>query len=1472
MRPPPLLRPVLRLAPAVTLLAALAASPAFALPPPPHVPDALQPWVPWVLYANPELACADRAGERRCDWPGHLALDVTAETGTFTLDVWLDRPQSVALPGDKTAWPQHVLVDGQPALVQEEGGAPTVALPGGHSTVTGRFSWPRVPEVLALPDAIGGLKLTVLGQPIDMPRRDGAGRLFLQHQGGNVEDEEDSLSIVVARRVQDGVPLRVTTRLTLRVAGRPRDVVLGRLLPVGVRPTDAKAELPVQVAIDGAVRVHARPGTHTIDIEGVVATLQDTLGVPTLDAVLFEPQETWVWVPDESLRSVEVQGLQPIDPEHTQLAKEWKGGRTFLAAPGQTLVLQQTRRGEQAPPPNHVELERSLWLDLDGQGLTARDRLAGQVHQGWRLDVGPGVVLGRVAAGRQALLITQGAAQRAGVELREGKLDLEADSRRLGAPSELAIVGWDHDVQRLEATLHLPPGWELWGASGVDKMPQTWIDSWTLFDFFFVLMLAAGTGRLLGWGWGAVALFGLVLCHGRADAPEWLWLNVLAALALVRALPDSLFRRAVRIWHGVAVLLLLLALVPFAREELRHGVYPQAARGGPGALDGAGATGRNDSGIAQQALEALAENGGLGTEKNAAIAPAAPSAGAARTESEGVRYKLAQESPQQQALEVPQEIGSPDARNLPNQFIGQAFRSNDGKKLQRLSKGDSYGGWQRRKLQQVDPHAVVQTGPGVPRWQWSSWKLGFSGPVRKDHVVTLYLLSPGVGLVLAVLRVLLVALLGLRLLDLAGVRSVVRRFQDGAGPRAGMSAAVLAAAVQVAATLVVATLVVAGAPGFAWAQPVFPPRELLDDLADRLEAAQACNGPCLQCSAATLRIDGRAVTLEAEVHAQRDAAWSLPGPHDPLAWIDIALDGQPTRQLRREQGGLLTVRVPRGRHLISARGVLVDRPVVTVQLDAAGLPHQVVFRSADWGVDGLDPQGVPQNSLQLTRKSVDLARAATQGDADAGAAQDLPPFWRVERSLELGLPWQAHTRVVREGPADRPQLLKVPLLAGEAVITDGIHVEPGEGPLAGQRVAVVHLGRGVPTAEFDSELPLGSDVTLLAASGAAWTETWSLACSPIWRCEPAGLVPVHTRDPHDATLRPLYKPWPGERLAVHVVRPEGAPGQAVTIDRAAYRVVPGQRLLQATLDLDVRTSQGGRQRLVLPVGAEVQRIVVGGQPRALRPDGRKLALPLEPGGQSIRIEWQQPWERAAAERAPPLDLGGPAANVHVSIELGDERWLLWARGPDWGPAVLFWSHLALLALAALLLGRLRGLPLRTHHWLLLALGMSQVPAVAAAVVVGWFAALAARARWGTREPPIHPFWFDVGQLALVGLTLGFAGVLWGAIHENLLVDVDMQVRGNGSTATALNWYVDRTTGPLPEPTVVSLPLWVWRVAMLLWALWLVGALLRWLPWAWRAFGAGGLWRPWTVAVSGVSARPVVQPAAAAADAKDDAMA
>jgi len=70
----------------------------------------------------------------------------------------------------------------------------------------------------------------------------------------------------------------------------------------------------------------------------------------------------------------------------------------------------------------------------------------------------------------------------------------------------------------------------------------------------------------------------------------------------------------------------------------------------------------------------------------------------------------------------------------------------------------------------------------------------------------------------------------------------------------------------------------------------------------------------------------------------------------------------------------------------------------------------------------------------------------------------------------------------------------------------------------------------------------------------------------------------------------------------------------------------------------------------------------------------------------------------------------------------------------------------------------------------------------------------------------------------------------------------MHVTGNGSSSSMLRGYQDRSAGAPVRPWVISVPLLLYRLAMLLWSLWLSVAMLAWLRWGWGCFSEGGIWR------------------------------
>jgi len=1305
---------------------------AHASPTPAEIPEALRPWVGWVLHGHDDARCPFLSGspdQRQCVWPSRLSLDLDERSGRFTQQWLVHRDGWVPLPGDERLWPHDVRVDGQPATLTQLDSAPRVRLQGGPHTITGAFEWDALPEILPVPPATGLVALTLHGRPVPFPARDELGRLWLQQRPA-AEQEENRLDVVVHRRVVDDIPLLLVTRIELRVAGAGREMVLGKALPTQFIPMSLDSALPARIEPDGRLRVQVRPGDWSLDLTARHGGPVAALTLPDPDGV-WDTEEVWAFDARNQLRLVTVQGVPAVDPQQTALPTDWKQLPAYRMRPGDTMTLVEKQRGDADPGPDRLSLQRTWWLNFDGSGYTLHDQISGTMSRSWRLEMAPPTVLGRVAVDGHDQFITRlGDAPAVGVEVRQGAVRLTADSRLDGAVTNLSAVTWDHDFQQVTGQLNLPPGWRLLHARGVDDAAPTWVTTWTLLDLFVVLIIAMAAGRLWGWPTGVLALLTLGLTYTEPWAPGAIWLAVLAAAALARVLPDGRLSQLVRLARLLAVVCLVIIAVPFMVQQVRQAMYPalELPRGAaPVHAEGAARTRR---------------------------APLAPLAGVQQLDEES-------------------------------------------------SLTSSYAKEARQALYQheLDPKAIVQTGPGLPTWQWHTVALHWRGPVEQAQRLHLVLLSPRLNAVLATLRTIL----------LAALLVVVVRPCTGSGRPAG-------------GTRAAGVLLLIGAVLASTAHADMPSPELLNELRTRLLEPPDCHPNC--AASPRLQLEITPTTLRARMAVDVAADTAIPLPGSASHWIPetVRVGDQPAQGLVRTADGRLWVHLPPGKHLVLLQGELPDRD--TVQIPLPLKPHRVEARVDGWRLEGLHDDGQADDNLQLSR-----LRAA--GDASSAALQPgtLPPFVRVRRDLHLGLTWQVDTTVERLTPAGTAVVLEVPLLAGESVTTAGIRVVDGK--------ALVNMAPQAAGVSWQSILPETASLVLRAPDVLAFTEIWRLEVSPVWHVTPQGIPTIQPGGPADVRIRE-WQPWPGESVSIAVSRPAGVPGQTLTIDRSVVSVNPGLRATDVSLTLSVRSSRGGQHDITLPEGADLQSVTINGATQPIRQERRVVTLPLVPGGQTLQLSWRQRGGIARRFVSPEISLGTTSVNSELEIAMPADRWTLVVGGPRLGPAVLFWSLLAVVLLAAVGLGRVRLTPLRTHQWFLLGVGLTQVPIVVAVLVAGWLLALGWRQRHGAAGSDRA---FDALQLLLAGWTVAaLTGLLW-SIQQGLLGLPEMQIAGNGSSARLLRWYQDIAGDTLPRAWVISVPLLVYRLAMLAWALWVAQALLRWLRWGWGCFTAGGLWRP-----------------------------
>lgn len=1299
------------------------------------IPPELAPWQKWVLHGREQALCPSLYNDGaivRCQWPARLKLVVGGQGADFEQHWMMFADGWASLPGSPSQWPESVVADGQSVPVILRGNAPAVHLNAGEHRIQGHFAWDRKPELIAVPPQLGLLSLFVEGRAVRAPLIDDQSRLWLQN-GTTSQSAADAVNGKIFRLLDDTVPMQVQTILRLDVSGKSREIHLQDILLPNSIPMDLSSILPARLQADGRLTVQARAGRWEINILARLPGRQFNIGA---GAAPFG-DEIWSFQAHPVLRMVDIQDVPPVEPGLTEMPPSWRGLPAFSIEPGSAVRLEESRRGDSGPAPDRLSLQRTWWLDFDGGGFTVHDTVSGTMRRQWFLAMNPPMRLGRVVTdGNERVITEQGPQKKRGVELRRGHLDLQADSRLIKTAGGLSAVGWDHDFQSAAGVLHLPPGWRLLSAAGVDQVSDTWVKRWSLLDFFLVLIISLAVYKLRSWAWGVLALAVMVLIFQEPGAPRLVWMHLLGALALLPILPEGWIKRLVGLWGIGAMVLLLVTAIPFAVHQIRWGIYPQ-----------------------------LSPQGQIPRPMRTAHL-----------------YSSDQAAP---GKVLPRRTA------MPAKSIGDARAEK--------SKG--------RPLNEQDPDALIPTGPGLPDWHWRSVDLRWSGPVAREQTFELYLISPALNLVLAFLRVSLLILLIWSLIDWRPWWMRLRQ-------KAGITTAAFLIGLCAAGTVV---------PTRATADTTaFPPPAMLDELRQRLLEKPDCLPHCADISRLEVVANGNSVQVMLKVHSAERTA--VPLPVNRKSWTPerIFMDNAPISGLSRDDTGQLWALVPHGLHTLVLVGTAGPAGLIQMPLP---LPPRLASCSVQgWRVTGIHPDGRVESSIQLTRLS-----DGSEPNAESRSS-GLPPFLNVERTIHLGLTWQTVTTIRRVTPPGTPIVVAVPLLAGESVTTPGIEVEQGQ--------VLIHMAPGQREKTYTAGLETGARISLKAPRAVPWTETWRLDAGIVWHCDFEGIPMVHHQDA-SGRWQPRWQPWPGEQVTIRISRPAAAAGQTKTIDRAEITLTPGQRYSQGVLDVAIRTSRGGQHTIGLPPDANLQSVSMDGKALPLRQDGNFVTVPLSPGLQRVNIQWQQSMPFPLWYKFPPVHIGQPAVNARVNLHMPARRWVLMAGGPRWGPAVLFWSYLVVIGLAAFSLGRLGLTPLRSRHWVLLGFGLTQIAPQMALLIVGWLLVL------GLRERQVMPrpwFAFNAVQIGLALWTLAALVALFAAVKAGLLGQPDMQIAGNQSTSSMLHWTQDHIANTMPQPWVLSLPVWVFRILMLGWALWLAAALLGWLKWAWHCMGKGGLWR------------------------------
>jgi hypothetical protein len=1355
-----------------------------ALPPP------LRDWQGWVLHGEefrrcPFLASAsltpgqpiDRSAFR-CDWPERLSLVVDGRGGTFTQRWQVFAPIWVALPGDLEHWPRDVRLDGAAAPVVEKDGVPSLRLAPGNHAVAGRFEWSSRPEALPVPDRTAIVDLTVDGQRVAQPERPNRAVWLGKRR---TAEQAAALEVQVYRLVQDEIPMYLTTRVRLNVAGEAREELLARVLPDGFTPVSLTGALPARLERDGSLRVQVRAGSHEVQLLARGASVAGTLTRPDTAGVQWARDEIWSFAANDSLRVAAAEGADGIDPAQANVPGDWRQLPAFRMSPESKLTVIERSRGLANADDNRLTLVRNLWLDFDHGGYTAVDNITGTMRRDWRLDMQAPFTLASATQNGEQLLVTEGGAGRSGLELRQPRINLttvaRADSGRA-----MPATGWDSRFDQVNGVLHLPAGHRLVAATGTDSAPGSWWERWGLWNVFGVLIVVVFVFWSAGRIPAAIAALALLLTYQEAPAYIWLWGNLLAALAIARAAPEGRFQRIARGYRTVSFVVLGLLLLPFLWMQVRLALYPQ--------LEAAGRFEVFTPMMEQQAAMQAPELHSNVLLRESEVAAAADAAAPAES------YEGAP-APLPAAVAPPIEadiVEESRTKRLINERVRGVVSS--AQVTQRYAAG-----------------TVLQAGPGIPAWRYNSYQYNWSGPVEAADQVRFVYVGP---VALFFWRIIGALALGVLFVWLAAL-SFGTKWRPP-----GMKGTVTGSALGLPMLVAVAAL---GAAAPAKAQA--PSEQLLTELKTRLTAAPPCAPRCAEIAGARVLVDGDRLEVTLQVSALAPVGVAMPHASDRWQLDDVSVDGRGALAMLREGDATLWVPLTPGAHTVRLAGRLAAAESIPLAFPQA--PRTVDVTARGWTVSGVNEGRLVAGALELARE-----RGSQRSGAALASGSEFPAFVRVNRVFNLDLDWTVDNYVTRIAPQRAAVSLEIPLVAGESVQTPGVKVRDG--------LALIGLGAGEYGTEWHSGLVRAESLEIGLPADAARTEVWSFVVNPQWNVSFEGFPAVLPENVNASQWTFRFMPRPGEKLVAKITRPKAIGGTTLAIDSVSQQVRVGTRSSLTTLMFSYRSTQGGRHVIKLPDDARVTAVRLNGASSQVRPEKGELPLALTPGTNLVEVDWEQPGDVSFRTRPGGVDLRSPASNIRTTVALPESRWPLFAVGPGVGPAFLYWGELVVFIGVAWLLGRWSKSPLRFTEWLLLGLGLSTQSWLVFSFTAAWLLIMRWREQQGLKQGTSALVYNGVQVLLAILTVFTIFLLVFSGIRNGLLSAPDMGVDGPGSRGVSFTWFADETAGALEAPSIWSVPIWAYRALFFLWAGWMAFALVRWLRWAFNAWKTNGLWR------------------------------
>lgn len=549
----------------------------------------------------------------------------------------------------------------------------------------------------------------------------------------------------------------------------------------------------------------------------------------------------------------------------------------------------------------------------------------------------------------------------------------------------------------------------------------------------------------------------------------------------------------------------------------------------------------------------------------------------------------------------------------------------------------------------------------------------------------------------------------------------------------------------------------------------------------------------------------------------------------------------------RRFGDKIVVKVKPGVNIIKTSNVVL--PLVS----SISLISSTEIGHIDWEMSGWEST---EESQRLSAKVFNKVTAKLKEEAqDKGLEQekqiefDGAVFVEVERLIKINSNnITGKLFVKRSGRQELPYEVKVGISNREKVISSGTKSEQG--------IVTISFAPGETHKVIDTlwegldgfELKYGQK----ANENEIIQENWIIESHPRLQVSFNGLEPLNDAylsnilPVEEGFSRAIFLPFSGDNLLVKVLSPKAKGGFFAAYDSVFITTELGEEKLIHKAQVNVRSSTAGIVTWRLEDG--VQLSTVSSQPSgAVQSQFNNGLLQLDvPVGESVlNLVFEQKREGFKV-KAPLIVFDAPVANLSWNVLANKSEWVVWVASNGLGPAVLVWGLLFVVVLLSFVFKRFFQAPFfpSTIGWVGLLAPLVTLSAFAVSVIVLFIVALEFKFRKFSKELPEKlekiKYW-NLYQFLLLGLAFASFNYFLSGVYQGLLGTPDMMVRSFDLSKGIFYFFMDKANKEFLDAYVVSIPLWWWRILILIWALWISKVLVGRMGGIWGLLCFGGLW-------------------------------